>query len=273
MAGGAADIHAIFGRNLRQLIGNGVSVSEVARDIGINRTQLSRYLYGEAFPRPDVLHRICVHFDVDARILTDPIENIRLDDGESVSAPAGPFDDLDFEPVSQSVLPDGFYIEWKSSWTNEGYFTKQLMLVYTDGGTRKTKLKQHVRVQKGPEGKRFSLPLIEHVGAVVAQPRGFAMMDQGRGHSAVAMTVFRNGFFENEGLYPGYKLSSLVFNRTKHHFKGPTLLERLPNSAKVILEAARSPVWYTIDQLPDDIQIAMGVLMDEDAGRLGGGEG
>ncbi len=271
MAGGAADIHAIFGRNLRRLIGNGVSVSEVARDIGINRTQLSRYLYGEAFPRPDVLHRICVHFDVDARILTDPLESITLDEGEAAPA-IGPFSELDFEPVSQSVLPDGFYIEWKSSWINEGYFTKQLMLVYTDGGTRKTKLKQHVRVQKGPEGNRFSLPLIEHIGAVVAQPRGFAMVDQGRGHKAIAMSVFRNGFFENEGLYPGYKLSSLVFNRTRHHFKGPTLLERLPSSANVILEAARSPVWYTVDQLPDDIQIAMGVLMDEDRGRTNGSE-
>ena len=263
MAGGGADIHAIFGRNLRQLIGRDVSVSEIARDIGINRTQLSRYLYGEAFPRPDVLRRICLHFDVDARILTDPLESMSFDEGEA-SGQFNPFVDLDLEPVSKQVLPDGFYVEWKASWVNQGYFTKQLMFVYTHNGVRKTKLKQHIKIEKGTTGSRFALPLIVHCGTAVAQPHGFALIDQGRGHSAIAMSVFRNGFSEDDNLYPGFKLSALVFNRTKHHFKGPVLLERLPEKTSAVLDVARSPVWYKAEDLPADIQLAMEVLSSED---------
>ncbi len=58
-----------FGKNLRILISREPSVSQVCRNIGVNRTQFLRYLSGEAHPRPDVLQRICKHFGVDARIL------------------------------------------------------------------------------------------------------------------------------------------------------------------------------------------------------------
>ena len=64
-----AELRSMLGANLRRLTRGAVSISALCRDLGINRTQFNRYLAGESFPRPDVLHRICSFFDVDARIL------------------------------------------------------------------------------------------------------------------------------------------------------------------------------------------------------------
>ena len=63
----------IFTANLRILLGEDPNVTQISREIGINRTQFNRYLSGENHPRPDVLQKICDHFNVDARVLLEPI--------------------------------------------------------------------------------------------------------------------------------------------------------------------------------------------------------
>ena len=83
-----AELRSMLGANLRQLADRYPSVAELCRQLGVNRTQFNRYLSGESFPRPDVLDRICRFFDVDARILLKPLEEIpaprRCDLPESV---------------------------------------------------------------------------------------------------------------------------------------------------------------------------------------------
>lgn len=66
----------MFGANLRQLAKRYRSISALCRQLGVNRTQFNRYLSGESVPRPDVLDRICRFFDVDARILLKPLDEI-----------------------------------------------------------------------------------------------------------------------------------------------------------------------------------------------------
>lgn len=70
-------LRAVFGANLRSLSASAPSIAGLCRELGINRTQFNRYLTGEAFPRPDVLHHICRFFDVDARILLEPLDTKR----------------------------------------------------------------------------------------------------------------------------------------------------------------------------------------------------
>jgi transcriptional regulator with XRE-family HTH domain len=72
-----ADIRTIFGENLKLLIADYPSVTYLAHELGVNRTQLNRYLSGDSFPRPDVLARICKFFGVDARILLEPLNDIK----------------------------------------------------------------------------------------------------------------------------------------------------------------------------------------------------
>lgn len=104
------ELRTVFGRNLRLMASKSPSISQLCRDIGVNRTQFNRYLAGDAFPRPDVLDRICQHFGRDARILLEPLE--RLDR----EAPRWPLAGLDLSPLSTQAqnfdherIPDGLY--------------------------------------------------------------------------------------------------------------------------------------------------------------------
>ena len=81
-----AELRSMFGENLRRLSRRYPSISELSRQLGINRTQYNRYLSGESFPRPDVLDKICRFFEVDARILLDPVDEIG-DEGQVLTGP------------------------------------------------------------------------------------------------------------------------------------------------------------------------------------------
>lgn len=105
-----AELRSMFGANLRRLADRYPSVSQMCRQLGINRTQFNRYLLGESFPRPDVLDRMCRFFDVDARILLMP-----LDTFPSQAPDAAPPDGLTqfltpwLKGAPTAMLPDGFY--------------------------------------------------------------------------------------------------------------------------------------------------------------------
>jgi len=66
-----------FSRNLRLLCSRERSVSELCRQIGLNRQQFAKYLSGAAMPSAHTLRRICTHFDVDGRELFEPHEDFR----------------------------------------------------------------------------------------------------------------------------------------------------------------------------------------------------
>ena len=68
-----AELRQMFSKNLKTLTSKCASISQLSRDLNINRTQFNRYLAGESFPRPDILHKICSYFNVDARILLTPL--------------------------------------------------------------------------------------------------------------------------------------------------------------------------------------------------------
>lgn len=105
-----SELRAIFGDNLRQLARRHASVSELSRQLGINRTQFNRYLSGESFPRPDVLDQICRFFDVDARILLEPV-GAQYEAQQSATLPAELRNFLlpGLESLTERDFPVGFY--------------------------------------------------------------------------------------------------------------------------------------------------------------------
>lgn len=85
-------------------------MSNLCRELDINRSQFNRYLNGEAYPRPDVLFKICQHFGTDARILHVPIETLIAEQKEHLS------EELNFKPFLDRMrgfehrkMPDGYY--------------------------------------------------------------------------------------------------------------------------------------------------------------------
>ncbi len=100
-----AELRNMFGANLRRLARRYPSVSELCRQLGINRTQFNRYLAGESFPRPDVLDRICRFFNVDARILLKPLDDIE----SPAEHPASEIIDRFLAAGAETALAPGFY--------------------------------------------------------------------------------------------------------------------------------------------------------------------
>lgn len=95
----------IFSDNLRKLVQKkGSNVSQIAREMKVNRTQLNRYVSGESWPSgADVLARICDYFDVGCEILLEPLP---VGEPESEFRPA-PLDDGRTFIKDREYLTDG----------------------------------------------------------------------------------------------------------------------------------------------------------------------
>lgn len=123
----------MFGANLRILAQAYPSISELSRQLGINRTQFNRYLSGESFPRPDVLARMCSFFDVDARVLLEPVESISNGSDPLTGAFLQDFVGAGVESVSQAMFPTGFYRFSRRSFMDRDRFVSGVVRVFRDG--------------------------------------------------------------------------------------------------------------------------------------------
>ncbi|MCG7626197.1 MULTISPECIES: helix-turn-helix domain-containing protein [unclassified Epibacterium] len=130
-----AELRTVFGDNLRSLSRDYPSISELSRRLGINRTQFNRYLSGESFPRPDVLDRICSFFDVDARILLDPVQALAPPQGNVVHSDyLKDFFDTGITRVTEDVFPSGFYRFTRRSFISEESFVLGIVHVHRIDG-------------------------------------------------------------------------------------------------------------------------------------------
>lgn len=129
-----AELRNMFGANLRQLAQQYPSVSELSRQLGINRTQFNRYLSGESFPRPDVLDRICRFFEVDARILLEPADSLSKA-GQVVNGPfLSDFLGRGLRQLTEDSFPSGFYRFSRRSFIDESRFVIGLTYVFREAG-------------------------------------------------------------------------------------------------------------------------------------------
>lgn len=128
-----SELRSMFGRNLRVLAQSYPSISELARSLGINRTQFNRYLAGESFPRPDVLERLCSFFGTDARILLEPVETLNASP-QLMSAPfLRGFFGAELQEVPQGMFPDGFYRFSRRSFIHLDHYVVGIVMVRRDG--------------------------------------------------------------------------------------------------------------------------------------------
>lgn len=129
-----AELRNMFGANLRQLSRQYRSISELSRKLGINRTQFNRYLSGESFPRPDVLDRICRFFEVDARILLDPVDSLSKAGQVVNGAFLADFLGRGVVQLGEEFFPSGFYRFARRSFINSDKFVIGLVYVFRQDG-------------------------------------------------------------------------------------------------------------------------------------------
>ena len=130
-----AALREVFGDNLRRLCASYPSVSELCRELGINRTQFNRYMSGESFPRPDVLHRICAFFGTDARILLEPVDSLAPKPNDLLNHPfLSEFFGKPTVDVSTGVFPSGFYRFARKSFVDASRFVLGLVMIKRGDG-------------------------------------------------------------------------------------------------------------------------------------------
>lgn len=170
-----AELRSMFGSNLRRLAKDYPSISELSRQLGINRTQFNRYLSGESFPRPDVLARICFFFEIDARVLLEPVEAIQTSTDPLSSPFLTDFLGTGTRNLSEETFPNGFYRFSRRSFIESHKFVVGLVYVKRkDGNTyiRGYEAKAAMEAQGLSESRQAR----EFRGLIIQQEEGVAAL-------------------------------------------------------------------------------------------------
>lgn len=198
-----AELRSMFGQNLRTLAEDYPSVSELSRQLGINRTQFNRYLSGESFPRPDVLARICDFFGVDARVLLEPVERI-AGGADPLTGPfLGGFVGAGVTSVNEGDFPSGFYRFSRRSFLHAEQYVVGLVHVFrTDGAV--VVRGYETRAALSAQGLPLSRDAREFRGLVLRQEDGIsALISRRDAHTASFNFLSRVASFENN-FWVGY---------------------------------------------------------------------
>lgn len=242
-----AELRRMFGANLRLLADDYPSVSKLCRDLGINRTQFNRYLSGESFPRPDVLHRICSFFDLDARILLEPLATMSKGHGVLNHPWIADYVGAGLDNLPQDVFPDGFYRFSRRSFIENGLIVLGLVYVFRmDQHTflRGYEAKEAMRQQGLPTDS----PTREFRGVVLPQEDGVAAIVSHKRTMATSFNYLsRVSSFQNH-FWIGY--ATRTVRETVDGCRAARLVyEYLGTETGDVLAAARNVGFCTPDQL------------------------
>ncbi len=244
-----AALRKVFGQNLRLLCQGYPSISGLCRDLGINRTQFNRYMSGESFPRPDVLHRICGFFGTDARILLEPVATLQPARGDMVNHPflRGFFGSATIE-VSQTLFPSGFYRFARRSFVDIHRFVLGLVHVSrADGYTflRGFEPRNAVREQ----GLSMACRDREYRGIVMRQEEGIMAVVTHRDSLSCSFNFLTPETAFQSNLWEGYA-SRTVREKVTGDRATRMVYEHLGAGPALALPAARKSGVVSADKLP-----------------------
>ena len=232
-----SELRSMFGRNLRAMSQGYPSISELARQLGVNRTQFNRYLSGESFPRPDILDRICTFFGVDARILLEPVDTLSQQ-GDALTSPfLADYVGRGLTQVTEDFFPSGFYRFSRKSFLDDDVFVLGLLFVFRDGGNT------YVRGYESREAMRAQgLPMSsmarEYRGLALREESGVTMLISRKGTMTCSFNFLSQVASFNNNFWVGYAtrtVPEMVSTRRVLRL----VYEHLPNDWPTIMEAAR----------------------------------
>ncbi|THH39222.1 XRE family transcriptional regulator [Aliishimia ponticola] len=239
----------MFGANLRAMARDYPSISELSRQLDINRTQFNRYLAGESFPRPDVLARICDFFDVDARVLLEPVSNLTMSQSVLEGPELREYFGTGAHP-NEAQFPSGFYRFTRRSFFAPESYVIGLVRVWRNSQeqcfVRGFEAREAIRQQDlpmTPEYREFRghiLRLEAGIGFVIARRQA-----QSASYNFLApVPSFENNFFA------GY-VSRTVPESVDSERIVRMVYEHLGTTFRRALEAGRGTGLVTEEQIPN----------------------
>ena len=242
-----AQLRNMFGANLRSLAADYPSISDLSRQLGINRTQFNRYLSGESFPRPDVLARICSFFEVDARVLLEPVGSIDNSSDPVNNDFLREFVGAGVMNIPEEVFPSGFYRFSRRSFVNIDRFVIGYVHIRRQGPNtflRGFEAKEALAIQ----GLPTNIKAREFRGLVMQQEDGIAIAASRHNSMTCSFNYLsRVASFENN-YWVGYvtrtvpeSVSGLRATRLAYEYLG--------NDLKTVLPAVRQTGFCSEDEL------------------------
>ncbi|NUH66315.1 helix-turn-helix transcriptional regulator [Sulfitobacter sp. S0837] len=237
----------MFGANLRKLAENYVSISDLSRQLGINRTQFNRYLAGDSFPRPDVLARICHFFGVDARVLLEPVSQINSGPDPINNSFLREFLGTGIRNVPEADFPSGFYRFARHSFLERDKFVTGVVYISREGENTFLRGFEHAKSLR-LQGLPTSPAAREYRGIVSRQENGVTMVVTRRNALTGSFNYLtRVASFENN-FWVGYVTrtapeSSAGIRVTRLSY------EHLGRDLSVVLPAARASGFADKDSL------------------------
>lgn len=238
-------LRAVFGANLRALSAGAPSIAALCRNLGINRTQFNRYLSGEAFPRPDVLHQICRFFDVDARILLEPLEDKGGQADQTYDGQNGD-DKLGVSDTAQAIdyarMPLGVCLIYRRSFLND----EELSVSMTTAKVCPDGRVQLVSIMPREIAQFLGLPVKlqsrRRVGRMFQHSTGVSFAFTGDVSSVWQFAFLEYSYLGNPNLYAGECVNTLRLGHPGR-ISDRILLERLEPTLAAMM-AARGQTGY-----------------------------
>lgn len=242
-----AELRDMFGANLRLLAKQYRSISDLSRQLGINRTQFNRYLSGESFPRPDVLDRICDFFGVDARILLEPAENLNNQGGLLSDPYLANFVGARLHDIPESYFPNGFYQFSRRSFIDKTNFATGLIYIFRSSGNtfvrgyESRRSMQHQDLPVDPQTREYRGYLTRHEDGVAA------IVSRRNAMTCSFNYLTKVASFENN-FWVGYATRTVPESTSDSRIVR-LVYEHLGNDTGKILTTARSSGFTTEDDL------------------------
>jgi transcriptional regulator with XRE-family HTH domain len=254
-------LRQVLGDNLRLLCRDVPSVSKLCTEIGVNRTQFNRYLSGEAFPRPDVLFRICAKFGVDANILLHPLQPRDRDAMEmATEALYRDVMSLNRRPFDHYLLPDAMYRFWRMSFQRPGAVYSSMARIHTRDGTKHWKGIDVFASAVRPGSPRFARTN-HFLGVMFQHFDGVSLICATSIESTFNLTFFEYGLAGQTRYYTG--LSFLTRRRTMDSNRlSVTVMERLPDDPALWRQVARQSGLREPSDVPAEVLSALQRLPD-----------
>lgn len=160
-----AERHAhakLLAANLRRLCKARGNISDVCRDIRINRQQFNKYLSGESLPTSHNMRKICSYFRVSEEALLTAAEPAPAEAAQLHPLLAAAVEDLAAQPPRN--LPMGYYFAYYPMIADQAHLVRVLVVVGRRGAA--VYFKRYTRMRQPGVATRY-YPRGKHVGIVV----------------------------------------------------------------------------------------------------------
>lgn len=258
--------HPDLAANLRLLCSFKPSIADVGRALGVNRSQLNKYLSGNSQPRPALLRRIGDHFGVEVHELVMPPQDF----AELMRTRAAPRTDrsrtlaLHLEQLIEESDPRAFdlagsYFEYYRSMSTPGYILRSLIVFEEREGAVYYKRLERIGMAEGSCRRHYV-----YQGVALMLGDRIMLTDYESGlRIEVTQTILYPDYSKALARLQGVKLG-ISANRQRTPCAARVLLERTPPRAG-LLSSLRKCGLYPEDTL----QLAAHIRASVDNGASG----